>query len=307
MQEKLNFYVIPRAEWQKLEKPADGGVSQATLNRIKSVNDKISVADVKEVYAPLLQFIKLAYQHYQTKLAAKNAFLHVQPNPAPFIIGIAGSVAVGKSTSARLLNLLLQQAYPDKKVQQITTDGFLYPNQILKEKGLFDRKGFPESYDMRKLVYFLNIVKKNEGPVQAPYYSHEENDIIKDRFETIDRPDILIVEGINVLQLTTDAPLFVSDFFDFSLYIDAPTDLIEQWFLERVATLIDRAGDDPAEEFYAPTPEKRQKFLDWADSVWQTVNLPNLNDYILPTRKRADVVLHKTAHHRIDQIYLRKY
>lgn len=224
----------------------------------------------------------------------------------PYIIGIAGSVAVGKSTTARLLQILLKRLMPDRRIEMITTDGFLYPNAELKRRGIMARKGFPESYDMDRLLTFMNDVNAGEDQVTAPTYSHSVYDVMEDHPQTIYKPDILIVEGINVLQLPTTQRLFVSDFFDFSIYVDADASLVEKWYLERFGMLLDTAFQDPTNYYYPYAQGDRAEAFKMAKQVWKDVDLPNLNDYILPTRTRADVILHKTEHHYIDRVYLRE-
>ena len=307
MNEWLNYDQFDRATWHSFFPSERVLLSQANLDEIKSLNDQISIADVQEVYLPLIKLLQLQYQNYQQMHLQKMTFLKKSNRRVPYIIGIAGSVAVGKSTSARLLQILLHKLMPDLRVELITTDGFLYPNAELKKRGLMDRKGFPESYDMDKLLAFLNDVKAGEAEVMAPTYSHSVYDVLLDQPQIIKEPDILIVEGINVLQLPSKQPLFVSDFFDFSVYVDADAKLIEQWYLERFGLLLDTAFQDPSNYYYYSYAQgDRQAAFDMARDVWQRIDLPNLNEYILPTRNRADIILHKTTNHKIDRIYLRE-
>lgn len=306
MNEWLNYDRFDRATWHSFFPSERVLLSQANLDEIKSLNDQISIADVQEVYLPLIKLLQLQYQNYQQMHLQKMTFLKKSNRRVPYIIGIAGSVAVGKSTSARLLQILLHKLMPDLRVELITTDGFLYPNAELKKRGLMDRKGFPESYDMEKLLTFLNDVKAGEDVVAAPTYSHNVYDVLLDQPQFIKEPDILIVEGINVLQLPSKQPLFVSDFFDFSLYVDADAELIEQWYLERFGLLLDTAFQDPSNYYYPYAQGDRQEAFAMAKDVWHRIDLPNLNEYILPTRNRADIILHKTTNHKIDRIYLRE-
>ncbi len=306
MDEWLNYDRFDRDTWHSFFPYGKTFLTQENLDDIKSLNDQISLADVREVYLPLIKLIQLQYQNYLQMQLQKMTFLRKPTRRIPYIIGIAGSVAVGKSTSARLLQILLKRLMPDKRVELITTDGFIYPNRELEKRGIMARKGFPESYDMDRLITFLNDVNAGEDYVKAPIYSHSVYDIIPNEYQTVEKPDVLIVEGINVLQLPTTQRIYVSDFFDFSIYIDAEPELIEQWYLERFGMLLDTAFKDPSNYYYPYTKGSRKQAFDDARKVWDTVNLPNLRDYILPTRNRADVILHKAENHHIDRIYLRE-
>ena len=262
--------------------------------------------DVSEVYMPMVHLLQMFMKNHQRLQDDQASFLGIKPHKVPFILGIAGSVAVGKSTTARLLKSLLSEVYPDKKVQLITTDGFIFPNAVLKKKGIMSRKGFPESYDMPRLIKFVNDVK-NGIVAKAPVYSHKVYDIIPDEFDVIDQPDILIVEGINVLQLPSHEPIFVSDFFDFSLYVDAKEEYIKRWYLERFGMLLDTAFKDPTNYYYPYAIGDRTAAFKMASKVWEDVNHPNLHEYILPTRNRADLIIVKSANHLIEELRLRKY
>ena len=306
MKENINYYEIPRSEWQGYYAKEHMPLTQEELDGIKSLNDRISVQDVEDIYMPLCHLIHLYMKEFESLTLSKGLFLHRYVKVPPFIIGVAGSVAVGKSTAARLLQTLLSRLFSRKMVQLITTDGFLYPNAILEERGIMNRKGFPESYDMERLIQTLNEVKSGKE-VDIPLYSHQVYDIVPGEFETIQQPDNLIVEGINTLQLPANQQIYVSDFFDFSIFMDAEPKLIEKWYLERFESLLDTAFLDPKNYYYQFAIGDRQAALAMSRSVWKNVNLKNLEEFILPTRGRADIILHKQENHLIDRIYLRKH
>ena len=306
MNEWLNYDRFDRQTWHSFFPSDKVMLTQENLDDIKSLNDRISIADVQEIYMPLMKLLQLQYQNYLQMQLQKQTFLKQPSRRIPYIIGIAGPVAVGKSTTARLLQILLTRLMPDMRVELMTTDGCLYPNAELKRRGLMDRKGFPESYDMDKLVTFLNDVKAGKYEVDAPTYSHSVYDVMPEKPQRIIKPDILIVEGINVLQLPTSQPIYVSDFFDWSIYVDANPELIQHWYLERFGILLDTAFQDPNNYYYPWAQGDREKAFDMAKEVWKKINLVNLKQYILPTRTRADVILHKTNHHLIDHVYLRE-
>ena len=307
MENLSNYYQVPREQWQGFYTNGKMSLTQSELDNIKSLNDRISMQDVEDVYIPLCHLIQLYMQAAESITLTKGLFLHRYVKTPPFIIGIAGSVAVGKSTTARLLQHLLSKLFPRKSVQLITTDGFLHPNKVLIEKGILNRKGFPESYDMVRLLDFLNRVKSGEKNIKIPTYSHEVYDVLENEYQTIHQPDILIVEGINTLQLPANQQIYVSDFFDFSIYVDAHPKLIEKWYLERFESLLDSAFQKPNNYYSKFAIGDRQEALDTAQHIWETVNLKNLKEYILPTKNRADIILHKTDNHEIDQLYLKKY
>ncbi len=306
MEENINYYQIPRSEWQGYYAKEHMPLTQAELDSIKSLNDQISIQDVEDIYVPLCHLIHLYMKEFESLTLSKGLFLHRYVKVPPFIIGVAGSVAVGKSTAARLLQTLMSRLFSRRNVQLITTDGFLYPNAVLEERGLMNRKGFPESYDMERLIQTLNEIKSGKD-VQIPLYSHQVYDIVPGKFETIAQPDILIVEGINTLQLPANQQIYVSDFFDFSIFVDADPALIETWYLERFESLLDTAFLDPKNYYYQFAIGDREKALRMSRSVWKNINLKNLEEFILPTRGRADIILHKQENHLIDQIYLRKH
>ena len=311
----LNQYYsyYPREQWAQFQAQDLALISPQQLSQLVSLEDQLSPLDVQEVYGPLLHYIEADYRYLSAYNQAKQDFfnqqdpLQKQVVKVPFLIGISGSVAVGKSTTARLLHKLLSQTFPQRKVDLITTDGFLYPNEVLEQKGLLKRKGFPESYDMPLLLEFVAHVKTKASPFPIPLYSHDRYNIVKGEYQVIENPDILIVEGINVFQLPSNQQIYVSDFFDFSIYIDAPTELIYQWFVDRFLVHLQMAKDDPSSYYYQMSQWSKQAAIDYAKEVWTTINLPNLIQHIKPTRSRADLVLHKSDNHYIDSVYVRKY
>lgn len=303
--ELINYEKITRHIWQNLYKKTLPTLTEAELQSIKSINDEISVQDVNDVYLPLVQLIRIYRKTMSDLSFSKGLFLQKIAERQPFIIGISGSVAVGKSTTARLLQLLLSRTFKTSTVDLVTTDGFLYDNQTLIEKKILDRKGFPESYDMESLIRFLSDMKSGRD-AEIPVYSHEIYDILPDSV-LVKAPDILIVEGINVFQSTQNKRLYINDFFDFSIYVDATETNIERWYLERFKTLLDLAKKDPNNYYHQFTALPDKDVLKMARDTWKKVNLVNLRQFIEPTRSRAEVILHKDKSHKIDKIYLKKY
>lgn len=299
------YFTFDRTAWQNLSNRAELPLTQQQLADIKALNDRISLEDVQDVYVPLVRLLQKKYADFEKWNRDKLDFLQIPVKKTPFIVGISGSVAVGKSTTARLLQVLLSNWFSDLKTQLITTDGFLYPNAELKRRHLMSRKGFPESYNMKELIHFLNAVKTGQKQIKVPKYSHQVYDVIKDEYDVIDQPDILIVEGINVLQLPANETIYVSDFFDWSIYVDAEADLIEKWFLERFGVLLDTAFHDSSNYYYQYAQMPREEAFAYAKKIWRDIDLKNLKEYILPTRFRADMILHKTEGHVMDNILVR--
>ena len=307
MNEIETHHIMSRDEWSTLGHDTSIKMTFEELDNIRGLNDPISLEDVKEIYVPLVQLINLFIQQYEKLQQEKTFFLERQPEHKPFVIGIAGSVAVGKSTTARLLKRMLASLFTELNVEMITTDGFLHSNKVLKEKGIMNRKGFPESYNMEKLVAFLSKVKAGETNISSPVYSHEVYDIVDGKTTILHKPDILIVEGINVLQSPSNEQIYISDFFDFSIYVDAEPEQIEIWYLERFGVLLDTAFTTPDNYYYELAQKGPEAAFAQAHQVWETINLENLKNYILPTRKRADLILHKSEQHYIDKVLLKKY
>lgn len=303
--EFLNFEQISRKTWQQLHRNTTVPLTQAELNSIKSFNDRISLQEVLDVYLPLVNLIRIYKKAREDLTFSKSLFLQQKIQSQPFIIGVSGSVAVGKSTTSRLLQILISRTFKHARVEMVTTDGFLYPNAILESRNILDRKGFPESYDMELLLDFLDTIKNGED-YSIPTYSHEIYDIVPDQFQTIQAPDFLIVEGINVFQNPQNQRLYVSDYFDLSIYVDADVTDIETWYLERFQKLLTLAKNDPNNYYHRFTRLSYPEILAVAHDTWKNINLANLEKYIEPTRSRADIILHKGENHEIDEIYLKK-
>jgi type I pantothenate kinase len=305
------YRVFTRREWSQLRADTPLTLTVDDLVRLQSVNDPISVEEVVAIYLPLSRLLSLYVAATQGLFKATQRFLMAEDGKAPYVIGVAGSVAVGKSTTARVLKALLSRWPNTPKVELVTTDGFLLPNAELQRLGLMERKGFPESYDASAIVRFLSAVKAGERNVKAPTYSHLTYDVLPGESVTVDRPDILIFEGLNVLQpgrLAKDgrAIAFVSDFFDFSIYLDAAEDNLRQWYIERFMRLRLTAFQDPRSFFQRYTKLSEEDALAVATGLWEKINLPNLRENILPTRPRASLVLRKGASHLIEDVALRK-
>jgi type I pantothenate kinase len=305
------YHRFTRSEWAALRADTPLTLSMEDLTRLRSLNDPISIEEVVAIYLPLSRLLALYVAATQGLYKATQRFLGAEGGKVPYIIGIGGSVAAGKSTLARVMQALLSRWPNTPKVELVTTDGFLYPNAVLQSEGLLEKKGFPESYDGTKLLSFVSDVKAGERNVQAPVYSHVTYDIIPGAGTTIDRPDILILEGLNVLSANRGAKdgraiPFVSDFFDFSVYLHATEDDLEKWFAARFMRLRDTAFRDPMSYFkkYAGLDDAQAEAT--ARDIWTKINLANLRENILPTMPRASLVLTKGPSHIIEEVELRK-
>ncbi|WP_031161057.1 type I pantothenate kinase [Streptosporangium roseum] len=300
------YVELSRAQWSELRKNTPLTLTEDELEELRGVDDPIDLAEVTEIYLPLTRLLNLHFTGARQRSAALNTFLGASQRPTPYILGIAGSVAVGKSTTARLLHTLLARWPEHPRVDRITTDSFLYPNKVLSDRDIMHRKGFPDSYDRRALVRFVADVKTGLPEVSAPVYSHLEYDIVPGAVQTVRRPDILIVEGLNVLQPAPPAALAVNDYFDFSIYVDAKVEHIRDWYVDRFHKLRHTAFEDPKSYFKYLAELSDDEATAFARNVWHDVNERNLVQNIAPTRGRAGLVLHKGADHSIRRVRLRR-
>jgi type I pantothenate kinase len=311
-EERLSPYrVFSRAEWAALREDTPMTLAAEEVARLRSLHDRLDMAEIEEIYLALSRLLSLYVAATQRLFRAQQRFLGTEDTKMPYVIGVAGSVAVGKSTAARVLQALLARWPNVPKVDLLTTDGFLFPNAVLEREGLMDKKGFPESYDLPALLRFLSDIKAGRRPVRAPVYSHLIYDVIPNQWIEIDRPDILIVEGLNVLQagrLPKDGKAipFVSDFFDFSVYLDADEDVLLSWYVTRFLTLRGTAFADPRSYFHRYARLSDREASDTATDIWNRINLVNLHENILPTRPRADLILKKSESHRVEEVALRR-
>jgi type I pantothenate kinase len=299
------FLEIDRAEWAALAPSTPLPLGAGEIERLRGLGDALDLAEVAEVYVPLSRLLSLYVAGALSTGAEVREFLGQEARPTPFVIGVAGSVAVGKSTTARLLKELLSRWPDTPSVELVTTDGFLLPNAELERRGLMERKGFPESYDRRALLRFVSEVKSGVEEVRAPVYSHLVYDVT-DEEVVVRRPDVLIVEGLNVLQPPSNGRLAVSDLFDFTVYVDARTADIERWYVERFLRLQRGAFADPSSYFHRYASLSEAEAIARAREIWGAINGPNLEANILPTRARASLVLRKGADHAVSSVLLRK-
>ncbi|NOH99384.1 type I pantothenate kinase [Vibrio sp. 99-70-13A1] len=304
------FMSFDRAHWSDLRNSVPMTLSESDLKELQGINEKLTIEEAVDIYLPLSRLLNLYVAARQNRNSVLHQFLDKKETAPPFIIGIAGSVAVGKSTTARLLKALLSRWENHPKVELITTDGFLYPNEELQARGLMTKKGFPESYDIKRLVQFVSDVKACKRNVTAPVYSHLTYNIT-DEEKTVDLPDVLIIEGLNVLQSGMNYPhephrVFISDFLDFSLYVDADSSLIKEWYINRFMKFREGAFTKPGSYFSHYTKLSNQLAFEKAENIWQSINGLNLEQNILPTRERAHLILRKGQNHTVEEVLLRK-
>lgn len=305
------FLTFERNQWAALRKSVPLKLTEQDLKPLLGFNEELSLDEVSTIYLPLARLINYYIDENLKRQQVLHKFLDVASPKVPYIISIAGSVSVGKSTSARILQALLSQWPSERKVSLITTDGFLYPLATLEEKGLLKRKGFPESYDIHSLVRFVSDIKSGKRHLKAPIYSHLTYDIIPDQFNLVDQPDILILEGLNVLQTGMNYPasphnVFVSDFVDFSIYVDADEALLKKWYINRFLKFRRGAFSDPNSYFHHYAQLSEQAAIQTASTIWDEINGLNLRQNILPSRERANLILVKGDDHAIQTVKLRK-
>lgn len=305
------FRHISREAWKALNGRLSYPIADEDIHKLNALNEPLTIQEIEEIYVPLSHLLQLHIDSYRQLHYHANAFFNHHSQRLPFIIGIAGSVAAGKSTTARVLQKVLSLSPGSPKVDLITTDGFLYPNHYLESKGILNRKGFPESYDTRRLLGFLSDIKSGKDLVSAPVYSHLAYDIVPNELQWVSQPDILIVEGINVLQVNVKGKhrgprVFVSDFFDYSIYVDALPENLLEWYIQRFQWLRKTAFQNPDSYFHRYADLTEAESAAMATRIWNEINKPNLLKNILPTRFRADLILEKGSHHFVKSVKIRK-
>src|SRR6266704_2199778 len=305
------YRIFSRDQWARLRDDTPMTLEPGEFERLRSMHDRLDLQEVEDIFLPLSRLLSIYVDALHRLYQAQRQFLNIRDRKVPYIIGVAGSVAVGKSTTARVLQALLARWPNVPKVDLITTDGFLYPNAVLEREGLMEKKGFPESYDLPALLRFLTDIKAGRRPARAPIYSHLTYDVMPNQWVEIDRPDILIIEGLNVLQAGSPpkdgkAIPYVSDFFDFSIYLDADEGILLSWYVDRFLTLRGTAFRDPKSYFHRYATLSDEEAVETATSIWRRINLVNLHENILPTRQRADLILKKEESHLVEEVALRR-
>lgn len=303
---KSRYLVFPRADWARLRGETPLTLNETDLAELSGIEERLSMREVEEVYLPLSRLLNLHIAAVQSLHQVTSRFLGNLAPRVPYLIAIAGSVSAGKSTTARILRTLLSRWPDHPQVHLVTTDGFLFPNRILEERDIMHRKGFPESYDRARLLRFVSDLKSGRAPLRAPLYSHFHYDVIDLEGQEVNHPDIVILEGLNVLQAGMAHAVFVSDYIDFSIYVDAPEPELETWYLDRFRKLRQTAFQDPSSYFHYFAEMTEEEAMAMAKDVWERVNLANLRENIAPTREKATLILEKGANHVVDQVLLRR-
>jgi len=305
MSDASPYLAFDRAAWAALRGGTPMTLTPDDIAALSGINEALSMTEVEEVYLPVSRLINLHVAAVRQLHRVSSQFLNTSAPKVPYVIAIGGSVSAGKSTTARVLRTLLARGADQPRVDLVTTDGFLFPNAVLEERALMQRKGFPESYDRARLIEFVSDLKSGLSPLSVPLYSHFVYDIV-DEAQTIDHPDIVILEGLNVLQTGSIHSVFVSDFVDFSIYVDASEADLESWFLDRFRKLRETAFRDPASFFHKFTAMSEDEAIALAASIWERINLANLRENILPTRERATLILRKAGRHVVENVLLRR-
>lgn len=302
----MPYIYFNRDDWKSLRMATPLPITENDLNKIQGINENIQLEEVVQVYLPISRLLNLYITAARNLYDVTHIFLGTLPEKVPYIIGIAGSVAVGKSTTARLIKTLLENWPNRPNVDLVTTDGFLYPNEILEQRGLMQKKGFPESYDLNRLMEFLKLIKSGCSEIAVPEYSHSSYNIVPNQFQIVSHPDIIILEGINVLQPSLSPSMCISDFLDFSIYIHADEQIIKQWYIERFLILSKTVFQDKNSRFHQYANLPQNDIISLAEKFWNEINGPNLRNNIYPIMKRASLILEKGNGHVIEKILLRK-